>query len=59
MLTLPEVRALLEDRNLKEVSRRSGVPYMSLYYFMKGRNSPKYDTIKTLVDYLRSQGVQA
>jgi len=56
MLTLPEIRALLVDRNLSEVSRRSGVPYMALYNIANERAEPKYANVKALVEYLQDKG---
>jgi predicted transcriptional regulator len=55
MPTLEEIKTLLADRNLSEVSRRSGVPYAMLYKFATGRVEPKYETIKVLAEYLQGQ----
>jgi len=57
MLTPSEIKMQLEDRNLMEVSRRSGVGYTQIYGLMKRGSEPAYKTIKALSDYL--QGVQA
>lgn len=55
MLTPVEIKDRLEDRNLMEVSRRSGVPYMKIYSLVKRGSEPAYSTIKTLSDYLQVQ----
>jgi predicted transcriptional regulator len=52
MLTIPEIREMLVDRNLKEVSRRSGVPYMTIYRLVNGGREPRYESAKRLVEYL-------
>lgn len=57
MLTLPEIKERLSDRNLMEVSRRSGISYQCVYNLMKDRTDPKYNTVKALSDYLK--GVEA
>jgi predicted transcriptional regulator len=57
MLTLPEIRQMLADRNLREVSRRSGVSYMAVYRLATGRSAPRYEDAKAVVEYL--QGVTA
>jgi len=53
MLSLEKIRAELEDRNLKEVSKRSGVGYNNLYGIARGtRTNPSYLVLKALSDYL-------
>lgn len=54
MLTLIQIKKKLEDRNLKEVSKKSGVKYGTLYNIATGKNdNPNYKTLKTLSDYLK------
>jgi len=53
MLTPTDIKDKLEDRNLMEVSRRSGVPYMKIYNLIKRGNEPTYATVKALSDYLQ------
>lgn len=53
MLTPLEIKERLGDRNLMEVSRRSGVAYMKIYNLIKRGNEPTYTTIKALSDYLQ------
>lgn len=56
MLTLEEIRARLEDRNLKEISRRTGIGYASLHAIAAGvRSNPTYSTLKPLSDYLEGR----
>lgn len=56
MLSLGKIREELEDRNLKEVSRRSGVGYNNLHGIAKGtRNNPSYLVLKALSDYLEGK----
>lgn len=52
MLTPVDIKQKLEDRNLMEVSRRSGVPYMKIYNLIRRNNEPSYSTVKALSDYL-------
>lgn len=54
MLTISEIRALLADRNLSEVSRRSGVSYPIIYKLATGRAKPSYEAAKALVEYLQA-----
>jgi len=55
MLSPDEIKEKLEDRNLMEVSRRSGVAYMRIYNLVKRGNAPSYNTVKVLSDYLQVQ----
>lgn len=55
MLGPDEIKAKLEDRNLMEVSRRSGVAYMRIYNMVKRGTPPSYGTVKALSDYLQVQ----
>ena len=55
MLTPNDIKERLEDRNLMEVSRRSGVPYMKIYSMIKRGSEPSYTTVKALSDYLQVQ----
>lgn len=52
MLTLEQVVERLADRNLRQVSDRSGIPYITLYNVAKGKSVPHYKTIKAISDYL-------
>jgi len=52
MLTLEEIRGKLVDRNLKEVSRRTGISYPRIYNLVTERTETTYTTVKTLSDYL-------
>lgn len=56
MMTIEEIKAALEDRNLAEVARRTGIGYMTLRRIMSPDNArstdPRASTIKKLTDYL-------
>ncbi|WP_333609469.1 helix-turn-helix domain-containing protein [Arsukibacterium sp.] len=53
MLTMEQIRDKLKDRNLKEVSRRTGIGYANLHAIAKGvRQNPTYEVLKPLCDYL-------
>lgn len=55
MLTLEEIRERLSDRNLREISRTTGVGYGNLYGIAKGlRVNPTYSVVKKLSDYLEA-----
>lgn len=54
MLTIDEVRVALSDRNLREVARRIGVSYPTLWRIATGKAEPSYQTLTTLSDYLRA-----
>ena len=56
MRELNEVRVDLQDRNLKEVSRRTGIKYGTLYTFVNGTSRPLYEVVKTLEEYLQGGG---
>jgi len=56
MLTLEEVKKRLSDRNLKEVSRRTGISYANIYAIATGRReNPTYKVIAKLSDYLEQK----
>lgn len=56
MLTLEEIRERLADRNLKEVSRRTGIGYANLHAIHTGlKNNPTYSVLKPLSDYLEGK----
>jgi len=51
MLTLDQIRSRLRDRNLRAVSRATGVGYSTLRRLMAGR-SVSLDTAQALSEYL-------
>lgn len=56
MLSLEEIRDMLKDRNLKEVSRRTGIGYANLAAIASGKRvNPSYSVLKPLCDYLQSK----
>ena len=52
MMTMDEIREALTDRNLREVSRRSGVSYRTLWSMAREKTVPNYRTVKIVSDYL-------
>lgn len=55
-MTLEQIKHALNDRNLKEVERQTGIHYVTLSRIRSGKNqNPRYETIRTLVDYLKEQ----
>lgn len=56
MLDLPYILRLLQDRSLKVVSERSGVPYANLCALVAGRvKDPRYETVLALAKYFTAQ----
>jgi transcriptional regulator with XRE-family HTH domain len=56
MLTLKQIVNLLQDRNLTEVSRRTGLHRQTLWLIMTGKTpSPGYKTLQILSDYFKGQ----
>ena len=51
MLSLPEIKKLLEDRQLNVVAARVGIHSNTIYRLVKFERA-EYDTIKKLSDYL-------
>lgn len=55
-MTLDQIVSALQDRNLKEVERRTGIPYITLSRLRNGRTKhPEYETTRKLVEYLKEQ----
>ena len=53
VLNLDEIRERLKDRNLKEVSRQTGLGYNNLHGIATGsRNNPSYNVLRAISDYL-------
>lgn len=56
MLTLDQIVSGLEDRNLKIVSEKSGVNYLTVTKIANGsQTNPQYRTLKALSDYLEGK----
>jgi predicted transcriptional regulator len=51
MLTLEEIKKRLQDRNLSEISRKTGISYMTIWKVSKGSGA-SYATVLTLSEYL-------
>ena len=55
-MTIEQIREALQDRNLKEVERRTGIHYVTLSKIRSGaHDNPRYQIIKALEDYLKEQ----
>ena len=53
MLTLEQIVLFLKDRNLREVSRRTEVPYITVWRIAsKTCGNVSYESVKKLSDYL-------
>jgi hypothetical protein len=52
IMDMNEIKAALADRNLREVSRRSGVAYHTLWLMAREKHVPSYVTVKAISDYL-------
>lgn len=53
MLSLEQIVGMLQDRNLNEISRRTGLTYKTIWNIANGRaGDVSYKTVKTLSDYL-------
>ena len=53
MLNLEQVVELLKDRNLREVSRRTGLAYLTVWRISHGvAGNVGYETVVKLSDYL-------
>ena len=56
MLLLDEVRELLGDKNLKEVARRTGLAYDTVWRVYRGDTKRvSYDVVVRLSDYLEGK----
>jgi len=56
MFELEIVVNLLQDRNLMEVSRRTGLKYLTVWRIKHGLGAhSSYDTVKRLSDYLEKK----
>ncbi len=51
MQTIEAIRKQLQDRNLRAVSRLTGVGYATILRLMRGA-TPSYGALKKLSDYL-------
>lgn len=56
MLNLKQIEKKLFDRNLKEVSRQTGLNYGTIFNVATGKNkNPTYKILKALSDYLEGK----
>ena len=52
MMTLEQVKGALADRNLSEISRRTGITYYKIWRIVQGKGEPSYQVVKALSEYL-------
>lgn len=53
MLTVPQIRKMLADRNIKHVGRDCELHYNVVYRLSRGATAnPSYATVRKLSDYL-------
>ncbi len=52
MKTLPEIREMLKDQNLRRVAGRSDVHYNTVYRLANGGTSPTYESVRKVVEYM-------
>ena len=56
MLELDEIITILQDRNLSEVSRRTGLAVPTVWRIANGQaGNVGYETVKRLSDYLEKK----
>jgi DNA invertase Pin-like site-specific DNA recombinase len=57
MLDLKQIITILQDRNLSEVCRRTGLNYITVWRISnEGKiTNPNYETVKKLSDYLEKK----
>ena len=54
MLTLEQIRDMMEDRSIGAVARATGLHYNVVYRAVTDRTrNPSYETVKALSDYLQ------
>ena len=54
MLTIEQIKKLLEDRHLSIVAKNAGIGEATIFRLAKGKNVA-YQTVKKLSDYLEGQ----
>ena len=54
MLTIEQIKKLLEDRHLSIVAKKAGIGEATIFRLAKGKNVA-YPTVKKLSDYLEGQ----
>lgn len=54
-MTIEKIVKALQDRNLKEVSRQTGISVVTLSKIKNGHSAnPRYETFSKLSEYLKS-----
>lgn len=54
MLTLNQIRSMLEDKNVRKVAKACGLHENTVYSLMRSDN-PRYSTVKALSDYFEKK----
>ena len=55
-MKLEQIVSALQDRNLREIERRTGIPYITLSRLRNGKTRhPDYETARKLAEYLKEQ----
>jgi len=52
MMTLDEVKAALQDRNLAAISRATGLSYFALSRLRNTSENPGFEFVRTVIEYL-------
>src|SRR5690554_1728787 len=52
MKTLPEIREMLKDQNLRRIAERADVHYNTVYRIANGGTSPTYESVRKVVEYM-------
>ena len=55
MFTAEQIRQQLQDTNLRKLSEKLDLHYMTVWRFMQCEGEPSYRTVKALSDYLVSR----
>lgn len=54
-MTIEQIMKALQDRNLNEVSRQTGIHVVTLSRIKNGHHrNPRYETVVRLAEYLKS-----
>lgn len=54
-MTIEQIVKALQDRNLKEVARQTGIHHVTLSRIKNGHHTnPRYETVVKLAEYLKS-----
>ena len=48
-----DIKKALQDRNLAEVARKTGISRMALHNWVHGKSQPSYKSLEKIEQYLR------